>query len=150
MAKKKRPPEQKPNRYADEDLQQVLEEIEGLKDEASSIRAEAAGRCSGIAKKIVNAKKTAKALGIPTRSLSALLKVRDLERKIEAAAADVPEDEVELYEEMSGQFSWLQPQEGQSPAQAAASSASAAAAAHHEAEQKAGEEVLKDLTGGMH
>lgn len=145
MAKSKRPPEQKPNGYADEDLQQIIEEIEGLKDEAALIRAESAGRCSGIAKKIVNAKKTAKQMGIPTRSLNSLLKVRDLERKIDAAAKDVPEDEIELFADMTGQFSFLKPELGQTAAQAAASAATSAAAAHQQAEQEAGARVLDDL-----
>lgn len=146
----KRPPEQKPNGYQDEDLQQIIDEIEGLKDEKTSIMAEAAGRCSGIAKKIANAKKTAKALGIPTRSLNALLKVRDLERKIDAASKDVPEDEIELFADMTGQFSFLKPEKGQTAAQAAATSATEAAAAHHQAEQEAGARVLDELTGVQH
>jgi hypothetical protein len=137
--------EQKKNSYHDEDMTKVLEEIEGFEDEKVSVRAEAAGKCSQITKRIANAKKVAKSLGIPTRSLNALLKVRKLERQIEAATEDVPEDEVELFEEMSGQFSWFKPEEGETPAKAAATNRREQAEEDDAAEQAEGEAVLSEL-----
>ena len=136
-----------PNRYSDEDLKKVIEEIEGFEDEKLSIKAKAAGRCSGIAKRIANAKKVAKSLGIPKASLNALLKVRKLEQKIRDVAEDVPAAEVEIFEDMtSGQFSFLAPEEdGESPAHVAARQHKAAAEANDAAEQAEGAEVLDGL-----
>lgn len=140
--------DQKKNAYEDSDLQQQLDAIEELEAEKASIMAEAAGRCSGIAKRIQNEIKTAKALGIPTKSFNAMRKVRKLERKIEEATADVPEDEIELFEDMSGQFSIFAPEPGQkkaTPAVAAAKRAKTKAQANQEAEQAEGAEVLDGL-----
>lgn len=50
----------KPNTYEDEDMQSVIEQIEKLEDEKTSIKAKAAGECSGIAAKIKTLKKEAK------------------------------------------------------------------------------------------
>lgn len=137
------PKDAKKNGYEDEDLKKVLADIEALEDEKVSIMSEAMGRCSGIAKKIKNEIKTAKALGIPTRSLNALRKVRKLERKIEEAAADVPEDEIELFEDMvSGQFSFIAPDPEKPKASRAERAARAAAKKVHDAEQAEGAEVL--------
>lgn len=146
----KRPPEQKKNGYDDSDFQQVLDEIEELEAEKVTIRAKAAGDCSSIAKKIENAKKTAKNLGIPTKTLSTVLKTRRLERQIQELADGVPEDEVELYLDAIGQFSWLKPEEGDGPvftaAEVAAKKRADAVAEVTEKEQAEGEEALKDLT----
>lgn len=144
--------EQKRNAYEDSDCQQQIDAIEALEAEKASIMAEAAGRCSGIAKRIQNEIKTAKALGIPTKSFKAMLKVRKLERKIADAAADVPEDEVELFADMSGQFSFLKPEGDEKPAEAtpasrAARKATAAAMANAEAKQIEGAAVLDGLAG---
>lgn len=137
----------KANSYEDSDLEKVLTDIEELEAEKASIMAEAAGRCSGIAKRIANEIKTAKALGIPVKSLNALRKVRKLERKIEEAAAEVPDDEIELFEDMTGQFSWLQPEEGESAAHAAAEKVKTAAQINQEQEQAEGADVLNGLAG---
>lgn len=145
MAKPKRPPEQKKNGYEDSDFQQILDEIEGLEAEKVSIRADAAGKCSQITKRIENAKKTGKNLGIPTQTLTTVLKTRRLERQIKDLADGVPDDEVELYLDAIGQFSFLKPEKGQTASQAAASAASTKAAAHQQAEQEEGAKVLDGL-----
>ena len=133
--------------YDDADLKKVIDEIEGFEDEKRSIMAEAAGKCSGIAKRIANAKKVAKSLGIPKASLNALLKVRKLEQKIIDVTGDVPPAEVEIFEDMtSGQFSFLAPESGaESPAHVAARQHKQAAQANEEAEQAAGAEILDGL-----
>lgn len=145
MAKTKRPPEQKKNAYEDSDFQQILDEIEDLEAQKVTIRAEAAGRCSALAKKIEDAKKTGKNLGIPTKILSTTLKTRALERQIKALADAVPEDQVELFLDAIGQFSFLKPEKGQTAALAAAGEAATKAAEHHKAEQEEGARVLEDL-----
>lgn len=141
--------EQRKNGFEDSDCLQQIDAIEALEAEKLSIMAEAAGRCSGIAKRIQNEIKTAKALGIPTKSFKAMLKVRKLERKLEEVAADVPEDEIELFADMTGQFSWLAPEPGdKKPAPAAtraAKKASAKAKANQEREQEEGAAVLDGL-----
>lgn len=156
MAKSKRPPEPRRNGYEDDDMRQLIGEIETLEAEKVSIRAKAAGECGGVSKKIGNAKGRVKELGIPLAILNGLLKTRKLERQIEAAGQGIPDDLAELWLEASGQFSFLAPEgeeppePGETAAQRAAKQRKAEADANHEAEQQAGEEVLKDLTGGMH
>lgn len=141
---KKKPPQS--NSWADEDFQQILDEIEELEAEKVSIMAKAAGDCGGIAKKIKTAKATAKDLGIPLSILGATLKTRKYERKIEEIAKGVPDDQVELFMDAMGQFSWLKPEEtGESGAQVAAKRAKTSADANQEAEQRDGAEVLADL-----
>ncbi|KQU96467.1 hypothetical protein [Devosia sp. Root105] len=151
MAKTKRPPEQKKNSFEDDDMRQLIGEIETLESEKVSIRAKTAGECGGISKKIGNAKGRAKELGIPLAILNGLLKTRKLERQIAAAGQGIPDDLAELWEEASGQFSFLAPDEeepeepGETAAQRAARQRRAEADAHHEAEQAEGEAALKDL-----
>lgn len=138
------------NGYADEDFRNVLDEIEGYVDEQASIRAEAAGRCGGLAKKIKNAKATAKALGIPLAVLGASLKARKLERQLQAIADDIPEDLIEVWVDAAGQFAWLPPDEDEpkaSPAKKAAKRAKSAADANAEQEQIDGAAVIDGLAG---
>lgn len=144
--------EQQRNGYEDSDFREIIAEIEGLEDEKTSIMAEAAGRCSGIAKKIANAKKTATKLKIPKAVLMAILKQRKLERKLQELADDVPDDLTEVYLDASGQFSFLAPDDGEEPdedipAKRAAKKASKKAAARSEAEQAEGAAVLDELAG---
>lgn len=138
-------PEQLRNAYADEDLRKIVAEIEGFEDEKVSVRAAAAGKCSQITKRITNAKKTAKKLGIPKASLNGLLKARKLERQLKEVAGDVPDDEAEVFEDMVkvlGEF-------GGTPLGEAAISAAeeraAAAKANQEAEQAEGAAVLNEI-----
>lgn len=138
------------NGFEDSDCQQQIEAVETLVAEKASIMAEAAARCSGIAKRIQNEIKTAKALGVPTKSFKTILRVRVLERKIKDATADVPEDEIELYEDMAGQFSIFAPAPGEKPskdttATKAAKKVKAAQQANHDAEQAEGAEALDSL-----
>src|SRR4051812_39194854 len=98
-------PEYQKNGYEDEDFRNILVEIEGLEEEKVSIRARAAGECGGLAKKVKNAKATAKALGIPLTILTASLRSRRLERQLQAIADGIDEDMIEVWEDAAGQFS---------------------------------------------
>lgn len=153
MAKPKRPPEQKKNGFEDSDFRDILNEIEGYVDQQVSIRAKAAGECGGLAKKIKNAKATAKALGIPLSVLGASLKTRKLERQMKKIADEIPEDLVEVWLDAAGQFSFFAPAVGDAeeaaPASAAASQRVDEAKAHHEAEQAEGAAVLDELAGAV-
>lgn len=146
--------EQQRNSYADEDFRQIIAEIESHEDDKVSARAEAAGKCSQIAKRIKNTKATAKSLGIPKSILEAVLKTRKLERKLQEAADEIPEDMVELWEEASGQFSIFAPVADEAdevaepeatPASKAAKRRKKAAAENQEREQAEGAEILADL-----
>lgn len=144
--KSKTPKEPLRNGFEDDDFRQILEEIEEYEDEKVSIRAAAAGECGGLAKKIKNAKSTAKALGIPLSILNGVLKTRRLERQIDAVAKGIPEDQAELFADASGQFSFLKPVDGETIVAAAARGAKSAAEDNAAAEQAEGEKVLDDLT----
>jgi hypothetical protein len=142
--------EQKRNGFEDDDLRDVIAEMEAMDDEAAEIMASAMGKVAGIRKKQKALKKRAKDdLSIPSRLLTTLLKQRKLERKLQELADDVPEDEIELYADAAGQFSFLAPEGDEpatvTPAQRAARKAAEAAKAHHEAEQAEGEAVLNEL-----
>lgn len=138
--------------YEDEDLRQAIDEIEEMEAEKRSVRAEAAGTISQIAKRIKNKKTEAKdAAGIPTDLLNVLLEQRALERKQEENAERLKPEHIELYEEASGQFSVFAPVGDErdepvvTPATKAAQRAKAKAAANEEREQREGAEVLADL-----
>jgi hypothetical protein len=140
------------NGYEDDDFRKILIEIEEFEDQKVSIRAEAAGKCGGIAKKIKNAKATAKALGIPLSVLGASIKARKLERQLQKLADDIPEDLIEVWEDAAGQFSMFRPADGENNdepdapiAKKAARKAKTKAQANAEAEQAEGAEVLDGL-----
>ena len=140
------------NGYEDSDFRTILAEIEGFEDEKVSIRAEAAGKCGGLAKKIKNAKSTAKALGIPLSVLGASLKARKLERQLQALADDIPEDLIEVWEDAAGQFSMFKLADGEQDdepdapvAKKAARKAKTKAQANADAEQVEGAAVLDGL-----
>lgn len=140
------------NGYEDSDFRNILDEIEGYEAEKVTIRAEAAGKCGGLAKKIKNAKATAKALGIPLAVLGASLKARKLERQLQTLADDIPEDLIEVWEDASHQFSFFAPVDGEAEEEApvatkAARRAKTAAEANAEREQEEGAEVLNNLAG---
>jgi predicted transcriptional regulator len=139
----------KPKEYDEDDLRTVLEEIERLDAEQRTIRAESAGRCSAIAKKIEDAKKTATKLKIPKKLLSTLIKQRKLEQQLQDLADDVPEELAEIYEEESGQFSLFVPEKGEKAkpaAKTAATRAAGRARAHSASEQREGGRILDELT----
>lgn len=144
--------EQRKNSFDDSDMTQILEEIEGLVQEQVLIRAEAAGRCGGISKKIGNAKGRAKELGIPLTILGGLLKTRKLERQIAAVADGIPDDFAEVWEDAAGQFSMFKPEDEddepaqENAAQAAARKRKATADKNEAEEQVAGAAVLDQLT----
>lgn len=147
------PKDQKKNGFEADDFRQVLAELEEMDDEAKEISASAAGKVSAIRKRQQNKLKIAKAeLNIPSSLMRRVLKQRKIERQLQALADDVPEDEIELYADASGQFSFLAPDadEGEAPevvtpAQRAARRAAKAAADNAEAEQQEGAEVLDGL-----
>jgi hypothetical protein len=135
----------KKNGYEDSDLKQILDEIEEFEDQKVSIRAKAAGECGGISKKIGNTKGRAKELNIPLAALNALLKTRKLERQMDAIAHQVPDDYVEIFDDMTGQFSMFSPDEGESPAAAAAQRRKTEAQENQEREQEEGAKILDGL-----
>lgn len=143
--------EQKRNGYEDSDFRDILVEIEGYQDEQAEERASAAGKCSALAKRIKNAKDTAKKLGIPLAVLNASLKARKLERQLQDIAAGIPDDLAEVWVDASGQFSMFAPEDGAAPEESAATVAARQRAeearAHHEAEQAEGAAVLDELAG---
>ena len=59
-------------------------------------------------------------------------------------------DEVELFEDMTGQFSFLQPEAGETASHAAARKATAMSRAAHEEEQREGEAALNEIAGAIH
>lgn len=142
------------NGYEDDDLRQMIAEIEEMDDEAEELMASARGKVQNVRKRQKNRKKEAKALGIPSKLLATLLKQRKLERQLQALADDMPDDEIELYADASGQFSFLAPEpdepETVTPAQRAARKAAKAAAENEQAEQEEGARVLDDLAGAVH
>lgn len=141
--------EQQRNGYEDSDFREIIAEVEGYEEEKTKIMAEAAGRCSGLAKKIANAKKTATKLKIPKAVLVAVLKQRKLERKLQELAEDVPDDLAEVYVDAAGQFSFLKPDDDEPeddiPATRAAKKAAKKASERHDAEQAEGAAVLDEL-----
>jgi hypothetical protein len=139
--------EMRRNTYEEDDLKSVVEEIEGFEAEKEKIMAEAKGRCAGLSKKIKATKKTAREeLLIPSKPLNALLKTRKLEKKLKDVAEGVDEDEVEIFEDMTGQLSFLKPaNDDKSPAQVAASQRRQEADEKEERECAEGEEVLNRL-----
>lgn len=145
-----RPPEQKRNSYADEDFAQVIAEIEEMDEEISSIQATAAGKIGGVKTRKSNRIKIAKQeLGIPSDVLKAVLKQRDLERKLQKLAGGVPDDLIEVFEDAAGQFSLFKAEEGQPAkpaAQAAAEQRAADIQAATDADAEAGAAVFDQLT----
>jgi len=102
--------EQRRNSFEDSDFEQVISEIEEMDEEIATIQATAAGKIGGVKTRKANRIKIAKAeLGIPTDVLKAVLKQRDLERKLAKISAGIPDDQIELYADAAGQFSFLKP-----------------------------------------
>jgi hypothetical protein len=138
------------NSYEDSDFRQIIAEIEGYEDDKASARAEAAGKCSQIARRIKTTKSRAKALGIPKAILDAMLKTRKLERKLQEAAAEVPDDLTEMFEDAVGQFSFLAPEPDEAPepvpAKRAASRRKKAAEKLQADEQAEGARILEEMT----
>ena len=143
----------KSNSWEDEDFARVIEQHEKLDAEAESVMAEARGRVNGLRTRQKNLKKEAvDDLGIPRSILNATLKTRVLEKKIDKLAKSLNDDDVELFEDAVGQFSFLKPskeQTGKTGAQVAAERAKEAANARDEAELKEGEKILEDAMAGI-
>lgn len=141
---------QRKNSYNDEDFAQVIAEIEEMDEEIASIQATAAGKIGGVKTRKSNRIKIAKAeLGIPSDVLKAVLKQRDLERKLQKLAGGVPDDLIEVYEDASGQFSLFKAEEGQPAkpaAQAAAEQSAAEIQAATDADAEVGAAVFDQLT----
>lgn len=140
----------KKNSWEDDDFRQIVDEIEEMEDERADVKAEAASKSLNISNRIKNRKTQAKALGIPLTVLGAVLKQRKLERQLSEIAKSIPDDDIELYEDASGQFGWLPPVDGLSPAQVAAKQVREDSDRRHEAEQDEGARVLEELAGVKH
>lgn len=142
--------EQRRNSYSDEDFAQVIAEIEEMDEEIASIQATAAGKIGGVKTRKANRIKIAKQeLSIPTDVLKAVLKQRDLERKLQKLAGGVPDDLIEVYEDASGQFSLFKAAEGEPvkpAAQAAAEQRAAEIQAATDADAEEGAAVFDQLT----
>ena len=147
---KPQPKKPKANSYEDADFLQVLQEIEEADDEIETISATARGKIGGVKTRQKNRIKIAKAeLGIPTDVLKAVLKQRKLERQLAKISAGIPDDEVELYTDAAGQFSFLKP-DAEHPQDNAAQVAARQRAAEiqkvTEQEQEEGAAALDSLT----
>lgn len=134
------------NGFEDEDAVALIEEIEELEAEKVSVRAASAGECAGISKKIKNKYAKAKELNIPTSSLRGWIKKRKYERKIKAIEHDIPEEEIEVYLDGAGQYSFLSPD---SPVAGPREDGDTEDPDRHDdtAEQAEGEEVLTGKRG---
>lgn len=144
---------QKKNSYEDADMENVLKVIEDFEAQQQEIRSSAGGKCAKLGQKIEDEIATAGNLGIPKRLLNTVRKQRKLERQLSALAAGIPEDMMELYEDASGQFSFLKPTKEEqkeqkivSPATLAAARARKAAQKNQAAEQAEGGKILDDMT----
>lgn len=140
------------NSYDNDDLKSVVEEIEGFISNENAAKAEAKKTRE---REVKTAKNRAKQLNIPNDILTAQLKERDLDRKTEAKRAkivgSVKEDNLELFEESSGQLSWFKIDDDApkvSATQAAIDRRKQEIQAKTDAEQTEGEEVLEELAGG--
>lgn len=145
-----KPAEQRRNSYDDADFAQVIAEIEEMDEEIASIQATAAGKIGGVKTRKSNRIKIAKAeLGIPSDVLKAVLKQRDLERKLQKLAGGIPDDLIEVYEDASGQFSLFRAEAGQPAkpaAQMAAEQQAASVQAATDADAEVGAAVFDQLT----
>jgi len=94
------------NSAEDDDVRQIIDEIEAAFEREADAKADAAETRK---REVKAAKARAKQLGILLESLDAQLKVRKLERKILEVAEKVPEEQIEVFEEYNGQFSFLSP-----------------------------------------
>lgn len=142
---------QRKNSFEDADFELVISEIEEMDEEIETISATARGKISGVKTRQKNRITIAKQeLGIPTDILKAVLKQRQLERKLQNLAGGVPDDLIEVYQDASGQFSLFKVEEGQ-PAKPAAQAAAEQRAAEvqrvTDEEQQAGADALNQLAG---
>ena len=141
--------EQRRNQYSDEDLAQIIERIEAAKEKEADTKATAAADRKRTIK-VIEAE--AKNVGIPLKSLRKTLKVRALQQKIEAEVEGVPDNEIEVFYDMQGQSSWLEPADGsaaKSDVQVAAQRRIAAIQRITDEEAAAGAKVLDELAGGQ-
>lgn len=141
--------EQRRNGYEDEDMKSIVDQIEAKQDEIKKIMSAAAGEVGGVKKRIKVIKDEAKELNIPLKPLNALLKQRKLERQLLANAETVDDDFVEVFVNMTGQYSFFSPDnknEGPTPGQLAAQKRSEAHDAQVAQETAEGEAVLNGLS----
>jgi hypothetical protein len=88
-------------------IKEAVRTIESLKDDRASEHGRYMARCAKINASIAGAKDQAKDRGIPRKELNALLKKRDLLRKVAAVRADLEADErgtLDMLESQLGDF----------------------------------------------
>jgi hypothetical protein len=83
-----------------EKVQGIVGRIEGHLSDLLSERGAYMNRCRGIREGITSAYDDAKAFGIPKKELKALIRTRELERKIEQTREDLEADERETFEQI--------------------------------------------------
>ncbi|WDR03649.1 hypothetical protein PSQ19_06145 [Devosia algicola] len=146
--------EQKKNGYEDADFLQVVEELEEMDDECETISATARGKIGAVKTRQKNRIKIAKVeLGIPSDVLKAVMKQRKLERQIAKISAGISDDQIELYADAAGQFSWLKPDADhatENAAQTAARQRKADIQKITDQEQADGAAALDELAGAVH
>lgn len=142
-----RPPEQRRNSYAPEDLDQLVKRRDkALEVERDEKKLATDKRKRAI--KIIEAE--AKNVGIPLKSFRKLLKVRDYQAKIAETVEKVPDDEIEVFADMNGQLAFLKPEKpGETDVQIAARQRIAEIQKITDEEQQAGQEALDELASGQ-
>lgn len=173
MAKPKKadPAGQKPNHFSIEDLKSIIDEMEEVEAEKRSTLAKQAGEIAGVKQRFANmmlehkkdesaVRERAAGLGIPREQLNAALEQRELERKLMEIPKKLSDDSIEVYLEMSGQFSILPPLTDEevgksnvtSPLTLAAKRAAKEVLKQRQEqqvqEQKEGEAMLAQMNGG--
>jgi hypothetical protein len=97
----------KGNGYDEEMLKSIVGQIESCMADLLSERGSYMQRCRGIREGITAANERAKDASIPKKELRALIRTRELERKIEQTKADLEADErmtLTMLEEALGDF----------------------------------------------
>lgn len=87
--------------FDQEKVKGIVSQIEGHLGDLLSERGAYMNRCRGIREAITSVYDDAKAMGIPKKELRAIIRTRELERKIEQTREDLEADERETFEQLS-------------------------------------------------
>lgn len=87
---------QQTNDFDAEVVQEVLGKIDGFEADLASERGSSMARCRNIRESISNVYKEAKARGIPTKELRALVKIRKNETRNKAIYEDLEQDQQQI------------------------------------------------------